>query len=43
MEEKLLKPISEVTYLTTDNAWRYRSTFITKSIFSGLYRGTTAK
>lgn len=25
MEEKLLKPISEVTYLTTDNAWRYRS------------------
>ena len=25
LEEKLLKPISEVTYLTTENAWRYRA------------------
>jgi len=25
MNQKLLKPIAEVTYLTTDNAWRYRS------------------
>ena len=25
MDEKLLKPISEATYLTTENAWRYRA------------------
>jgi uncharacterized protein (TIGR02677 family) len=25
MDEKLLKPIPEVTYLTTGNSWRYRS------------------
>lgn len=25
LDEKLLKPISEATYLTTENAWRYRA------------------
>lgn len=24
MDDKLLKPISEVNYLTTANAWRYK-------------------